>query len=184
MAARIAMAVVLVAGCSSSGGGAQESPRVVSRTARRPGQAPPASTSPPTTTTAVPPTAEASIGRTPTSAAHRPAPATVAPPPPVVSPTPVEAGSATTHGRASWYARGARTASGERFDPDGLTAAHRTLAFGTRLRVCHDGCVEVEVNDRGPARWTGRDLDLSRAAFATIAPLGAGVVDVTWSEAA
>lgn len=86
--------------------------------------------------------------------------------------------------KASWYARGARTASGEAFDPDGLTAAHRTLAFGTRLRVCHvDRCVEVRVNDRGPAAWTGRELDLSRAAFAAIAPLGAGVVEVTWEAA-
>lgn len=87
-------------------------------------------------------------------------------------------------GLASWYARGRTTASGERFDPNGLTAAHRTLAFGTRLRVCHDGrCVEVRVNDRGPSRRTGRALDLSRASFAAIAPLSAGVVTVTWEAA-
>ena len=87
-------------------------------------------------------------------------------------------------GKASWYARGARTANGERFDPDGFTTAHLSLPFGTVLEVCHDGrCVVVRVNDRGPAAWTGRVLDLSRGAFATLAPLGAGVIGVTWRVA-
>lgn len=86
-------------------------------------------------------------------------------------------------GTASWYSTvemGTVTASGEPLDDDALTAAHRTLPFGTRLSVCHDGCVTVRVTDRGP--WSGaRILDLSRAAFAAIANLGAGVIDVTWS---
>lgn len=65
---------------------------------------------------------------------------------------------------ATFYWQGTRTASGERFDPDGLTAAHRTLAFGTHLRVCYRGCAVVRINDRGPAVWTGAQLDLSRGA--------------------
>jgi len=74
--------------------------------------------------------------------------------------------------RASWYGAGRvtalepsrYTASGERFNRFGLTAAHRTLPFGTLLRVCFRGCAVVRVNDRGPARWTGRSLDLSKGA--------------------
>jgi rare lipoprotein A len=71
-------------------------------------------------------------------------------------------------GMASWYGRefaGHRTASGERFDPADLTAAHRTLPFGTKVRVTDaDGdSVVVRINDRGPfAR--GRVIDLSQAA--------------------
>lgn len=58
---------------------------------------------------------------------------------------------------------GHRTASGERFNCSAMTAAHRTLPFGTRIRVCHSGCVTVQINDRGP--WVrGRHLDLSPAA--------------------
>lgn len=71
--------------------------------------------------------------------------------------------------RASWYGGGERlnkhTASGERFRPMALTAAHRTLPLGSRLRVTlGDRSVVVRVNDRGPAAWTGRSLDLSRGA--------------------
>ena len=62
---------------------------------------------------------------------------------------------------------GHRTASGERFDCSAMTAAHRTLPFGTHVRVCHNGCVIVRINDRGP--WVrGRHLDLSPAAARAI----------------
>lgn len=82
--------------------------------------------------------------------------------------------------RASYYGAesGRRTASGEAFRPNGLTAAHRTLPFGTRLRVCYHGCVVVRVTDRGPAAWTGRSLDLSRGAAAAVGMLGVGVANV------
>jgi rare lipoprotein A len=72
--------------------------------------------------------------------------------------------------RASYYGSesGHRTASGARFRPAGLTAAHRSLPFGTRLQVCFRSCVVVVVNDRGPAKWTGRSLDLSRGAARVI----------------
>lgn len=82
---------------------------------------------------------------------------------------------------ASYYGAesGHRTASGERFNPNGLTAAHRTLPFGTRLRVCyHRACVVVRVSDRGPARWTHRSLDLSKGAARAIGMLHVGVARV------
>jgi rare lipoprotein A len=73
----------------------------------------------------------------------------------------------TFSGNASWYGgsfQGQRTANGERFDTDQLTAASKTLPFGTRLRVCRPArCVVVRINDRGPY-VSGRVLDLSRAA--------------------
>ncbi len=70
---------------------------------------------------------------------------------------------------ASWYGgreyRNRQTANGERFRPNGLTAAHRNLPLGTKLLVhCGKKSVVVRVNDRGPAAWTGRQLDLSRGA--------------------
>ena len=82
---------------------------------------------------------------------------------------------------ASYYGAesGNRTANGERFNPHGLTAAHRTLPFGTRLRVCYHGCVVVRVNDRGPAKWTRRSLDLSKGAARAIGMLRVGVARVS-----
>jgi rare lipoprotein A len=69
----------------------------------------------------------------------------------------------------SFYGHGERlnqrTSTGEVFNPNGLTAAHRTLPFGTQLQVTYgDKTVVVRVNDRGPASWTGRSLDLSYGA--------------------
>jgi len=83
--------------------------------------------------------------------------------------------------RASWYGAesGNRTANGEHFDGTSLTAASRTLPFGTRLRVTYQGkSVVVRINDRGPAKSTGRDLDLSRAAASRIGMIAAGVATV------
>lgn|SRR5262249_37213718 len=76
---------------------------------------------------------------------------------------------------ASWYNEGQRTASGERFNPSAMTAAHRMLPFGTRVRVCRTGrCVVVRINDRGPF-IRGRDIDLSEAAARELELIGAGV---------
>jgi rare lipoprotein A len=62
---------------------------------------------------------------------------------------------------------GSRTANGERLNCSALTAAHRTLPFGSRVRVCLNGCVVVRINDRGP--WVrGRHIDLSPAAARAI----------------
>ena len=94
------------------------------------------------------------------------------------SPTVVGTGSCG----ASFYDEGQQTANGETFDPDALTAAHKTLAFNTRVRVTNPDngkSVVVRINDRGPY-VDGRCLDLSRAAFAAIASLGQGEVDVRY----
>ena len=85
---------------------------------------------------------------------------------------------------ASWYGpyfHGRTTANGETYDMHGLTAAHKTLPFGTELRVCYNGCVDVRINDRGP--YIGaRELDLSRGAANAIGLInpGVAVVSVTY----
>jgi rare lipoprotein A len=81
-------------------------------------------------------------------------------------------------GIASWYGRefaGHRTASGERFDPSEFTAAHRTLPFGSRVRVTNAAgeSVVVRINDRGPFHG-GRVIDLSQAAAAELGLVRAG----------
>ena len=72
---------------------------------------------------------------------------------------------------ASFYGHGEKlskfTASGQRFNPHAMTAAHKTLPFGTVLQVCHRGCVHVTINDRGPF-VRGRQLDLSYGAARAI----------------
>ncbi|MCN0154760.1 septal ring lytic transglycosylase RlpA family protein [Salinispora arenicola] len=83
---------------------------------------------------------------------------------------------------ASYYSEGQLTASGEPFDPSAMTAAHKTLPFDTRVRVTNPATgtsVTVRINDRGPF-VEGRCIDLSRAAFAEIAPLNAGHVEVRY----
>ena len=80
-------------------------------------------------------------------------------------------------GMASFYGNeaGSRTASGQRFNQNALTCAHRSLPFGTKLRVTHgDRSVIVTVNDRGPF-VRGRVLDLSTAAARAVGITGAGV---------
>jgi len=84
---------------------------------------------------------------------------------------------------ASWYGGGeklnAKTSTGERFNPSDRTCAHRTLPFGTRIEVSYHGrSTIVRVNDRGPAAWTGRALDLSRAAANDIGLIAAGSADI------
>ncbi|GLW13217.1 hypothetical protein Misp01_83450 [Microtetraspora sp. NBRC 13810] len=83
---------------------------------------------------------------------------------------------------ASYYGEGQMTASGEPFDPQAMTTAHRTLPMGTRVRVTNPAngeSVTVRVNDRGPY-VSGRCLDLSEAAFAAIGDPGAGVLRVRY----
>lgn len=84
-------------------------------------------------------------------------------------------------GVASFYGSesGSQTASGARFNELAMTAAHRSLPFGTRLRVTYRGrSVDVIVNDRGPF-IRGRVLDLSKGAARAIGMAGAGVGQVT-----
>ncbi len=90
---------------------------------------------------------------------------------------PASTGGGGFSGMASYYGSesGNRTASGARFNPGGLTAAHRSLPFGTKLRVSHGGrSVVVTVNDRGPF-IRGRVLDLSRGAASAIGLTSRGV---------
>ncbi|MDG4807028.1 septal ring lytic transglycosylase RlpA family protein [Micromonospora sp. WMMD1120] len=83
---------------------------------------------------------------------------------------------------ASFYSDGQLTANGESFNPDALTAAHKTLPFNTKVRVTNPAngkSVTVRINDRGPF-IDGRCLDLSRAAFATIASVDVGALTVRY----
>jgi rare lipoprotein A len=85
-----------------------------------------------------------------------------------------------SHGLASFYTEGTHTASGERFDTHELTAAHRTLPFGTRLRVTSVATgrsVTVRVNDRGPF-VPGRVVDVSYSAAETLGMVGRGIAKV------
>jgi len=86
-------------------------------------------------------------------------------------------------GLASYYAdklQGRKTASGERFDQNARTAAHRTLPFGTKVKVTNTKngkSVTVRINDRGPF-VKGRIIDLSRSAFARIGNPASGLIPV------
>lgn len=90
-------------------------------------------------------------------------------------------------GRASYYGNesGSRTASGEHFNPNGLTAAHRTFPLGTRVHVtnlANGKSVVVRINDRGPAAWTGRIIDLSKGAARALGFIKAGIAKVSISK--
>ena len=79
---------------------------------------------------------------------------------------------------ASWYQHGTRTANGERYNPDGLTVAHRKLPFNTVLLLTRGNkTVIVRVTDRGPFS-RGRDLDLSRGAAKALDCIKVGVCTV------
>ena len=92
-------------------------------------------------------------------------------------------GDYRAEGKASYYGKahhGNKTASGERFDQNALTAAHRTLPFGTMVKVTNldnDRSVVVRINDRGPfAR--GRIIDVSRKAAEALDMIRSGVAPV------
>ena len=83
-------------------------------------------------------------------------------------------------GRASWYALTSMTASGERMDPAKLTAAHRNLGFGTKVKVINQNngrSVVVRINDRGPF-IRGRIIDLAFGAARAVGLHRAGVAKV------
>ena len=104
-----------------------------------------------------------------------------------LAPIAVEAKSSCAH--ASFYGmgdgfHGLRAADGSRFDAHGLTTAHKTLPFGTRLRVtnpANNRSVTVTVTDRGPF-IAGRSLDLSYGAFSRIASPGQGIARVCFAK--
>ncbi len=85
-----------------------------------------------------------------------------------------------SYGLASFYAEGSATASGEKFDPRKLTAAHPTLPFGTRVRVtnvANGRSVTVRINDRGPF-VAGRVVDVSYSAAETLGITERGIAKV------
>jgi rare lipoprotein A len=92
-------------------------------------------------------------------------------------------GSRTLYGKASYYAEkyhGRKTASGETFDMNALTAAHRTLPFGTICKVTNlsnQKTVNVKINDRGPF-IEGRIIDLSKGAAKALDAMQSGVIEV------
>ena len=84
--------------------------------------------------------------------------------------------------KASYYWQGQMTASGERFNPSDLTAAHKTLPLGSKVKVTNPSngkTVVVRINDRGPY-VAGRCLDLSKAAMETIGGTSSGVITVNY----
>jgi rare lipoprotein A len=86
----------------------------------------------------------------------------------------------TSDGMASFYRHGSRTASGEKFNPRELTAAHPSLPFGTRVRVTNVSTgrsVTVRINDRGPF-VRGRVIDVSHSAAESLGMVGRGVAKV------
>jgi rare lipoprotein A len=93
----------------------------------------------------------------------------------------VTAGDALAQcGRASWYALHSQTASGERMNPQLMTAAHRTLPFGTTLKIVNQEngkSVVVRINDRGPFTG-GRVIDLSKAAADELGFVSSGLTSV------
>jgi rare lipoprotein A len=87
-------------------------------------------------------------------------------------------------GRASWYALHSRTASGERMNPSAMTAAHRSLPFGTKVKVTNQNngrSVVVRINDRGPF-VKGRFLDLSRGAAKQLGFISSGHTSVCMAK--
>lgn len=89
-------------------------------------------------------------------------------------------------GGASWYALHSQTASGEKMNPSELTAAHRSLPFGTKLKVTNQKngkTVVVRINDRGPF-VKGRVIDLSKAAARELGFIQSGVTKICMAEAA
>jgi rare lipoprotein A len=93
----------------------------------------------------------------------------------------LRSGSSGQTGVASYYSKPQRLASGGHFNPGAMTAAHKTLPFGTRVRVTHTGngrSVDVRINDRGPF-IAGRIIDLSKAAAQVLGMRGTARVKTT-----
>lgn len=98
----------------------------------------------------------------------------------------ISAASASAQcGSASWYALNSKTASGERMNPAAMTAAHRTLPFGSKVVVTNQRngrAVVVRINDRGPF-IKGRVIDLSKAAAHKLGFVNAGHTKICISQA-
>ena len=178
-----ASAIVLTAVISSQGCG------TIADTPRRgwtPTGAPP-SESQPTDLSSDKPPAPAVRRETP-PIAKVPSPLDTEPAPPVAKIPPAEPPTTET-GLASWYGakhHGKRTASGEVFNQNQFTAAHRTLPFGSRVKVINldnGKSIYVRINDRGPFK-RGRIIDVSRAAAKALDMVQEGIatVRIEWAS--
>lgn len=132
---------------------------------------------------ALTPLAQAQTAAAPASAPAAAAPAPAPAAAPAAAPAPAKASSGdVTEGKVAHYGRkfnGRKTASGERFNSGAMTMAHKTLPFGTLVKVTNlknNRSVVVRVNDRGPTA-ADRVGDLSTAAAGKIRMLRSGVVD-------
>jgi rare lipoprotein A len=146
-----------------------ETPKQLTAPAKLPVSAVPISTAP----NSIKPTATAPSATTPIVKIEQPA-ATIKPA--------LDKIVATQSGQASWYGieGGPETANGERYNPSGLTAAHRTLPFGTKVRVTSlktGKAVTVRINDRGPFH-SRRIIDVSAGAAEVIGIKDDGIGDV------
>ncbi|MBK9360618.1 MAG: septal ring lytic transglycosylase RlpA family protein [Rubrivivax sp.] len=113
----------------------------------------------------------------------QPASAPAPSPAPAAAAAPAAAPAAdASEGKLAWYGRkfaGRKTASGQRFNPEAMTMAHKTLPFGTQVRVTNlknQRSVVLRVNDRGPTQ-ADRIGDVSQAAARRLGMLRAGVID-------
>ncbi len=88
-------------------------------------------------------------------------------------------------GKASWYGpgfHGKLTANGERYNMNGVSAAHKSLKFGTKVKItniANGKSVVVKINDRGPY-IPGRQFDLSKGAFKKVASINTGVIKIKY----
>ncbi|MDQ7910290.1 septal ring lytic transglycosylase RlpA family protein [Phytohabitans sp. ZYX-F-186] len=187
-----AVASAAVVGALLVGGGVGAVQLVGARSPETVELVPPATVSPSATTDAPTPAATSQAAPTPSPTKTpqrasrgnaRSAEASPTPTPKKSSPEPrTETVTSTGSCGASFYDEPQGTANGEQFDPEALTAAHKTWAFGTRVRVTNPDngkSVIVRINDRGPY-VDGRCIDLSRAAFRAIASLDLGHIDVRY----
>lgn len=189
IAATAAVGVALVVGGTvgavqlASGEPADSAPALVDAPASSPTvPASPSAGLPPSASPS--PTVTASPKATRTQAASRSKARTAAPKPAATTKKPAPTSTVVDSGScgASFYDEGQLTANGENFNPDELTAAHKTLPFDTKVRVTNPAngkSVTVRINDRGPF-IEGRCIDLSRAAFATITSVDVGALTVKY----
>jgi len=139
----------------------------------------------------VPPAEDGSLPHSSNATSHQPQQVTASPAPVgsdaqvsspmTTAPTAPKVGRRVAVGRAAWYQHPGRTASGERFNPNQLTAAHRSLPFGTKLRVVNTKTgrsVVVRINDRIPKTTKKILIDLSRASATAIGLTSVGIVAV------
>lgn len=125
------------------------------------------------------------LGLTTLAHAQQPAasaPATAAAPAAAPAPAPAAPAAHGADGKLAWYGRkfaGRKTASGERYNPDALTLAHKDLPFGTKVKVTNaknQRSLVLRVNDRGPTQ-ADRIGDVSQAAARKLGMMRAGVID-------